>query len=38
MFGIGKAQKRKCYKEVKHLPCRYCAQRKSWMLAELFKD
>ena len=27
MFVIGKAEKPRCFKGVKHLPCRYRAQR-----------
>ena len=38
MFVIGKANKRRCFKGVRILPCRYRAQRKSWMTAELFEE
>ena len=37
MFVIGKANKQRCFKGVRNLPCRYRAQRKSWMTAELFE-
>ena len=38
MFVIGKANKRRYFKGVRNLPCRYRAQRKSWMTAELFEE
>ena len=38
MFVIGKANKPRCFKGVRNLPCRYRAQRKSWMAAELFEE
>ena len=38
MFVIGKANKPRCFKRVRNLPCRYRAQRKSWMTAELFEE
>ena len=38
MFVIGKANKPRCFKGVRNLPCRYRAQRKSWMTTELFKE
>ena len=38
MFVIGKANKSRCFKGVINLPCRYRAQRKSWMKAELFEE
>ena len=37
MFVIGKFVKPR-FKGIKTLPCRYCAQRKSWMSGELFED
>ena len=37
MFVIGKANKPRYFKGVKNLLCRYRAQRKSWMTAELFE-
>ena len=38
MFVIGKANKPRCFKGVGNLPCRYRAQRKSWITAELFEE
>ena len=38
MFVIGKANKPRCFKGVRNLPCRYRGQRKSWMTAELFEE
>ena len=38
MFVIGKANKPRCFRGVRNLPCRYRAQRKSWMTAELFEE
>ena len=38
MFVIGKSRKPRAFKGVKHLPCRYRSQKKSWMSAELFED
>ena len=38
MFVIGKANKPRCFKGVRNLLCRYHAQRKSWMTAELFEE
>ena len=38
IFVIGKANKPRCFKGVRSLLCRYCAQRKSWMTAELFEE
>ena len=38
MFVIGKANKPRCFKGVRNLPCQYRAQRKSWMTAELFEE
>ena len=37
MFVIGKANKPRCFKGVRNLPCRYRAQRKSWLKAETFQ-
>ena len=37
MFVIRKVHKPRCFKSVRNLPCRYRAQRKSWMTAELFE-
>ena len=38
MFVIGKSVKPRCFKGVKTLPCRCCAQHKSWMSGQLFED
>ena len=38
MFVIGKANKPRCFKGVRNLSCRHCAQCKSWMTAELFEE
>ena len=38
MFVIGKSQKPRCFKYIKSLPCRYRAQKKSWMNSELFEE
>ena len=38
MFVIGKSVNPRCFKGVKTLPCRYRAQKKSWMSGELFED
>ena len=38
MFVTGKSVKPRCFKGVKTLLCRYCAQHKSWMSEELLKD
>jgi len=38
MFVIGKSKKPRCFKNVKHLPCRYRAQKKSWMTGDLFEE
>ena len=38
MFVIGKSAKPRCFKYVKSLPCRYCAQPKSWMSSFLFDE
>ena len=38
MFGIGKANKPRCFKSIRNIPIRYRAQRKSWMTAELFEE
>ena len=38
MFIIGKAKKPRCFKNLKHLPCRYRGQKKkSWMDSDLFE-
>ena len=38
MFVIGKSQKPHCLKHIESLPCRYRAQKKSWMNSELFEE
>ena len=38
MFVIGKSKKPRCFKNVKRIPCRYRAQKKSWMTGVLFED
>ena len=36
MFVIRKSAKPRCFSGVKGLPCRYCAQKYSWMDGDLF--
>ena len=38
MFVIGKTKKPRCFKNIKTLPCRYRAQKKSWMDGVLFEE
>ena len=38
MFGIGNSNKPRCFKGIKSSPCRYRAQKKSWMNSELFEE
>ena len=38
MFVIGKSVKLRCFKHVKSLPCRDCAQPQSWMSSFLFDE
>ena len=38
MFVVGKAKKPRCFKNIKTLPCRYRAQKKSWMDGVLFEE
>ena len=38
MFVIGKSQKPRFFKHIKSLPCRYRAQKKSWINSELFEE
>ena len=38
MFIIAKANKPRCFKNRKHLPCRYRGQKKSWMNSDLFEE
>ena len=38
MFVIGKSKKPRCFKNIKHLPCQYTSQKKSWMDSEIFEN
>ena len=38
MFVIGKSKSPRCFKGIKHLPCRYRNQNKSWMDSVLFEE
>ena len=38
IFVVGKANKPRCFKGVRNLPCCYHTQRKSWMTAELCEE
>ena len=38
MFVIGNSKKPRCFKNVRQLPCRYRAQKKSWMTGVLFEE
>ena len=38
MFVTGKSKSPRCFKEVKHLPCRCRNQNKSWMDSILFEE
>ena len=38
MLLIGKAEKPRCFKGVRNLPCQYKSQKKSWMDSEIFSD
>ena len=38
MFVIGKSKSPRCFKGVKHLPCRYRNQNKNWMDSVLFEE
>ena len=38
LFVIGKSKKLRCFKNIKHLPCRYRSQKKSWMDIILFEE
>lgn len=38
MFVIGKSVRPRCFIGVKNLPCRYRAQKRSWMNSSLFKE
>ena len=38
MFVIWKSNNPHCFKNVKHLPCEYKSQKKSWMNSEIFEE
>ncbi|XP_057290339.1 tigger transposable element-derived protein 4-like [Hydractinia symbiolongicarpus] len=38
MFVIGKSKKPRCFNNIKHLPCQYTSQKKSWMNSEIFEN
>ena len=38
MFVIWKSKNPCCFKNVKHLPCEYKSQKKSWMNSEIFEE
>ena len=38
MFVIGKSTSPRCFKHVRHLPCRYRSQKKVWMDGTLFEE
>lgn len=38
MFVISKSKKPRCFKNIKHLPCQYTSQKKSWMDSEIFEN
>ena len=38
LFVIDKSKKPRCFKHIKHLPCRYRCQKKSWMDSILFDE
>ena len=38
MFVIWKSKNPHCFKNVKHLPCEYKSQKKSWMNSEIFEE
>ena len=38
MFFVWKAEKARCFKGAKSLPCQYRFQRKSWINSEIFAD
>ena len=38
LFVIGKSKKPRFFKHIKHLPCRYCSQKKSWMDSILVEE
>ena len=38
LFVIGKSKQPRCFKHIKHLPCRYRSRKKSWMDSILFEE
>ena len=38
MFVKWKSKNSRCFKNVKHLPCEYKSQKKSWMNSEIFEE
>ena len=38
MFVIWRSKNPRCFKNVKHLPCEYKSQKKSWMNSEIFEQ
>ena len=38
MFVIGKSVNPRCFNDITNIPCRYRAQKKSWMSSELFEE
>ena len=38
MFVIWKSKNPRCFKNIKHLPCEYKSQKKSWMDSEIFEE
>ena len=38
MFVIWKSKNPRCFKNVKHLPCEYKSQKKSWMNSKIFVE
>ena len=38
LFVTGKSKKPRCFKHIKHLPCRYRSQKKGWMDSILFEE
>ena len=38
LFILGISQRPRCFKHIKTIPCRYRAQKKSWMNVELFEE
>ena len=38
MFVIGKSKKPRYFQNIKHLPCQYTSQKKSWMDSEIFEN